>query len=130
MTIEQRVTEWLSGRDVGLSSKTIARQMLGHDNTEIGAPSDGADLGRCLRLLRLIPEWRERLDEMATVGHVWAALVPHWDELEALLRSEAGDDYNGPAPKTYKRISELTTEARGKDGWVNLGPGMSIRVGR
>lgn len=129
-TIEQRAADWLSGNDTGVSSKALCRHMLGLNVADNSAPSDGADLGRCLRLLKLIPEWTGRITEMADLGYCWAALVPHWSELEELLRAEAGDDYRGlGAPKTYDRISALTKDARSKDGWISFGDGCSIRVG-
>jgi hypothetical protein len=38
--------------------------MLGVTTQIGGAPSDADDRHRCIRLLRLIPEWIPRLDEM------------------------------------------------------------------
>lgn len=38
--------------------------MLGFKPEPNLAPSDPADRGRCIRLLNLIPEWWDRLDEM------------------------------------------------------------------
>lgn len=130
--IEHRAMQWMAGGDTGASSLTIARHMTGmpHDTSfGIAEPADGGDLGRCLRLLRFIPEWRSRMSEMAALSHAWAALVPHWDEIDALLRSEIGDDLPlfGRAPKTYERIKALTADARKKDGWVTIGNGASVR---
>lgn len=129
-TVERRALKWFASGDTGLSSKSIAKHMLGMTQDDASAPSDGGDLGRCLRLLTLIPEWEARISEMATLSHEWAALAPHWQELKALMVEETGPTFarTASAPKTYKRISELTSEARVKDGWVTFGKGMSVRM--
>lgn len=78
-TIEQRALEWFAGSDTGASSKTIANHMLGLEQEKpfgIAEPSDGDDLGRCLRLLAKIPEWEARIGEMEALSNTWAALVP------------------------------------------------------
>lgn len=66
-SIERRAFEWLLGGDTGISSETLAAHMLGVEKAgPFGkqAPSDAADRGRCIRLLKHIPEWVPRLDEL------------------------------------------------------------------
>lgn len=72
-------------------------------------PRDPADLGRCLRLLKLIPSWRKRLPEMSRKHPCWRALVKHWDELEKMMADECGIDWSKgqAAPLTYKRMKEI-----------------------
>lgn len=132
-TIEQRAMAWMMGGDTGASSKTIARHMLGLPHTSpfgVSAPSDNWDLGRCLRLLALIPEWEERLPEMASFGAVWAALIERWAELTALMVEETGPafDREAPAPNTYKRMEAILKDAQKQDGWVELAPGVRMRA--
>ena len=70
--ILQRATMWALGDDTGTSSKTLCAFMLGYNETN-GArgygrsypPCDADDRGRCIRLLKLIPEWIPRLPELA-----------------------------------------------------------------
>lgn len=63
--IEQRVLFWALSGDTGISSETMAAYFTGNPAVRYtGAPSDGADRGRCIRLLELVPEWIERLDEL------------------------------------------------------------------
>lgn len=66
-SIERRALEWSLGRSTGISSETLCRFMLGISNKDDwdGVPSDKSDRGRCIRLLKLIPEWIPRLDELA-----------------------------------------------------------------
>lgn len=64
-TVEQRALYWALSTDTGVSSETLARQMLHlSGGFYSGPPSDADDRGRCIRLLELIPEWLPRLNEM------------------------------------------------------------------
>lgn len=106
------VMNWLMSYDTGLSSRTIvavmeedralAAALLG--SWGVWYPHDPADLGRCIRLLDIAPEYRERLSEMGHVSQVWAELVNHWEELESLYREEYP---SGRAPKCFARMREI-----------------------
>jgi hypothetical protein len=125
---QQRATEWIVGRDTGTSSKTIwsVMQMVKPDYAS--PPSDPDDFGRCYRLLKLIPEWRESLSLVSKAYPEWTALVDNWDELTALYEDELA---NGPrnkhgdrmASKTYDRMQVLIDEGRIIAGWKKTGPG-------
>lgn len=68
--ILKKAIDWATGHDTGSSSAALCRFMLGlkpASNWEYEAPSDADDRGRCIRLLNLIPEWWDRLDEMAEI---------------------------------------------------------------
>ena len=67
-------------------------------------PGDPDDFGRCHRLLVLIPEWRERLREVAAAYPRWRGLVENWDELTSLYLEELPTRH---APRCYKRMQEL-----------------------
>ncbi|MBL8844781.1 MAG: hypothetical protein JNN24_03325 [Hyphomicrobium zavarzinii] len=132
-TIEQRAMAWMMGDDTGASSETIVRHMLGLPQTGPfggSAPADNWDLGRCLRLLALIPEWEQRLPEMASLGAVWAALIERWAELKALMVEETGPafDREAPAPNTYTRMKAILKDAYNQDGYVELAPGVRMRA--
>src|SRR5579875_546641 len=88
MTEIERAAEWLLSDDTGLSSMAIVARMLGARHGHFPYPHDPSDLGRCLRLLERIPEWRARLGEMTAASPEWAALIGAWDELERLYRRE------------------------------------------
>jgi hypothetical protein len=51
-----------------------------------------------------MPEWRTRLPEVSALNAGWAALVPQWDELEALYR-------DGEVKECSRRIWELAERA-------------------
>lgn len=66
--LEQRVMFWALSGDTGVSSETMCAFFTGNPLRRFsGAPSDAADRGRCIRLLELVPEWIERLDELKTL---------------------------------------------------------------
>lgn len=101
-----KVIEWLADGDTGTSSKTIAfwlsKRLIYRNGPDV--PSDPSDLGRCLRLLRAIPELRERLPEMAECSPQWAHMLTYWDEIEQSMIDEVGIDWEKgrSAPRTYE----------------------------
>jgi hypothetical protein len=66
-SIEKRALTWASGDDTGVSSKAILKVMTGQTiSDDYCHPHDSQDLGRCVRLLDIIPEWRPRIARKAT----------------------------------------------------------------
>lgn len=98
--MDKRIAEWLASGDTGTSSKAImlwlssrtADKQWGPDT-----PRDAGDLARCLRLLERIPEWKERMPEMAEAGGLWPTFIKHWDKIVAKFMEEAG----GVIPRQY-----------------------------
>lgn len=89
---------WWKGVDVGKSSSAIFAalcpdSLLAAQAREYGCgatPLDADDLGRCLRLLSAIPEFKLRLGEIATAypGTPWPQIVARWPKLEAASPAE------------------------------------------
>jgi hypothetical protein len=104
--VETRAFWWIINGKTGESSITIFAVMVGVkcENHYPGHPYDSGDFGRCSDLLRLIPEWRERLPEVSALYPEWRGLVEHWDELEALYQAEKEADR---CPGLYERMCEL-----------------------
>lgn len=75
--------KWLSGPDTGMSSETLCRALAKIAQLRVETPRDASDFGRCYRLLKAIPGWRERIGEMRVLAG-WAPLVDAWDDLERL----------------------------------------------
>lgn len=101
--------EWLDGYDTGISSKAICRTLLGLPVEDPTPPRDPADFGRCYRLLKLFPDWRARLAEVAKAfpASAWPALVACWDELTQLYELELP---TGSAPKLWARMQQLSED--------------------
>lgn len=119
-----RYAKWVRGGDTGTSSKTLLGAIIDAPLCEPSAPSDGGDLGRCIRFLREFPELREQLDKVRSAHRDWPALIDNWEELEALYEAEIAeyrehrDGYSkwrherglDPFP-VYNRMRELRGEA-------------------
>lgn len=96
-----KIIEWATGDDTGTSSEFLCRYLLGIEPNKhwgISAPSDASDRGRCIRLLNLIPEWWDRLDELASLParkvNVYSSKglevrEEGWKEQIPLIRQEA-----------------------------------------
>ena len=121
-SIERRALLWLAGGDSGASSEAICHHMLGMES-DGSFPWDPSDLGRCLRLLELFPEWKPRIREMARYSPHWAALVARWDELAEMMADEVGIDWSKGrrAPRTHAAMKDAIDQARGK-GVQGAGP--------
>lgn len=111
---------WLVTCDTGLSSECLMATMLNGGPLDRKGwktyfhPHDPADLKRCVSLLDMVPEFRERLELMKSVSPQWAILVAHWDELESSLKEEI-EANTGKAPKTYDLMKNLLKQAEGNN---------------
>ena len=108
-TMDPRLAEWFGSNDTGISSKTIALWLSARTKSTRwgdGEPRDGADFGRCYRLLKFIPEWRARIGEMAERGGKWPSLVARWDEIEAVYLREIAKE-PGAEGSTYTLMKQV-----------------------
>lgn len=104
------VAHWLAIGEVGESSKTIALWLaFGHRYKNAMAPADPDDMDRCLKLLAMVPQLRERLPRMARVCNDWKRLVARWDEVEASFLDEVGIGWTKgrSAPRTFEIMREI-----------------------
>lgn len=114
-SIEQRLIQWFLFGDTGTSSRTIATVLSGNyppkfkdaHPFDYDIPHDPSDLGRCLRLLDLIPEWEPRLAEVVALFPEWGPLVTAWTELK---EGYAEESPTGRCPLLYKRMREIREE--------------------
>ena len=80
----KKIAAWATGRDTGISSLNLARAAMGEPVKPTEYPSDGGDLGRCLRLIEAVPAARAGVDALATISGPWRRLASRWDELAAM----------------------------------------------
>lgn len=112
VVIPQAAIEWIGSGQTGLSSKTIWHHMAGGRRGDPffdgrwPHPHDAADLARCVRLLEAVPEWADRIAEMATRSPQWAALVAQWDTLVTTLDEEC-PDWRASYPSRAHRCDAL-----------------------
>lgn len=107
---------WALGDGVGQSSKCIAQHLMGLKPNG-SYPSDGGDFMRCEGLLDAVPEFRDRIGEMASVNAYWAALAPAWESIR-----QSSDKY-----EAIKRLTRPVE--KGDPNVVRLGEGVLIRFG-
>lgn len=110
MQITPNINEWLANGERGISSEAIVSHLTG---INVGSrhwfsnhPSDPDDLRRCALLIKSAPEIRAELHRMGEVSEVWKKLVAEWDELVALMWTEAATK-NKRAPECYERMKAL-----------------------
>lgn len=124
MTMDKRLVDWLSGGNVGTSSKSIMLWLSGRGVDKTwgpSTPSDAGDFARCLGLLEAIPEWRSRMPEMAGAGGLWPTFAKRWAEIEAVFMEESGGAIwpkDGAWPdfsRTYALMREVHDEAYAQD---------------
>lgn len=111
-----RATAWIVAGDEGSSAVAIWATMTGFSDVyprSHQTPRDAGDLGRCIRLLAYIPEWRPRIAEMASCGPEWAAISGRWQELEDCYLAECGlfFEKNTNGDKTHELLSEVARAA-------------------
>lgn len=119
MELNERLVKWFLSGDTGVSSKAIVSQMTGIEAKDSFSdyPFDTSDFGRCYRLMKIVPEFRARISEMASRSERWAALAACWDELDHLYETDETACY-----KKMKAVLATVDDGR----VVELGNGMSI----
>ena len=102
----QTPREWADGRDTGVSSMTISSVMENQPSRygHYAIPYDPADFGRCYRLLKLFPQWLERLPEVAQRHSEWVPFVSEWARMTELYEQELP---SGKCPKLYELMKSL-----------------------
>lgn len=114
LPVEQRAIMWATFGEQGISSRTIFAVMteaiqyedvFPRDWARFNVPHDPSDFRRCYLLLKLIPEWRERLEEMADDFPKWRPFVDSWDEMTALYEQER-ENPKGRCPKLYELMKQ------------------------
>lgn len=103
--------DWLNGRDTGTSSRTIYAVLQNCRMDCYDVPHDPDDFGRCYRLLKLFPAWKDRLPEVTLRFPAWAALVREWDKLTAMYEAAINSKADR-APEMYALMRELRKESQ------------------
>lgn len=118
--IPEAALEWITGRDTGISSKTMWAALMGSVkgptrlNFYHDIPHDGDDFGRCYRLIQAVPEWASRLDEVVAVFPAWGPIIREWDRLCKIYIQTDG--------RLYEELKPLRDESRIIDGWKQTSP--------
>lgn len=127
------ILQWLGGSDVGMSSKALALTALGEMPPRPSYPHDGADFGRCHRLLTLCPDAYVGLERLGKEGGpVWQALVPRWSDIMAAYLHDAALEEKGIRDhkkfKCYDLMQSIIRPIEDASRSVVRGKGFSIHV--
>lgn len=76
-----RANWWIANGFVGMSSKTMWNFFMGNKHFEVNHPYDPDDFSRCYKLLQAVPEWKERISELASLSKAWKGLSENWPKL-------------------------------------------------
>ncbi|WP_272670885.1 hypothetical protein [Providencia sp. PROV147] len=95
---------WLASDDVGASSRYMASVLSGQFSAPHHYPWDGADLGRCIRLLEAVPELASQLHEMKACSPQWSAVIDNWDKWKELYEAGEGKELYQEMKSAYKSI--------------------------
>lgn len=82
MEVKKEHLDWLSSRDTGISSKTMLSAITGIPVGCCDIPYDIADVGRCVKMLRALPDLRSQLSKVIEVHNHWMPFIDCWKELE------------------------------------------------
>lgn len=88
MTLDGKISWWILHGDKEFSSNTMLFRFMGRPLPTLSAPTLPDDFRRCHMLLRAIPEFRDRLNELRDISPKWDVLVDNWDKLTRMLEAE------------------------------------------
>jgi len=91
--LERRAVAWMiatPSMHAGKSAQSIMCHLLGIELPDYPHPLDGADVGRCLRMLESFPEFAGRIGEMKSATDVWSCLAERWGELAQAYNANDG----------------------------------------
>ncbi|MEQ5728902.1 hypothetical protein AB7360_03390 [Providencia alcalifaciens] len=101
------LTAWLASDDVGASSRYMASVLSDQFRAPNHYPLDGADLGRCIRLLVAVPELASQLHEMKACSPQWSAVIDNWDKWKELYEAGEGKKLYQEMKLTYESLRDL-----------------------
>jgi len=81
---QEKYLLWYRSGDTGISSETMFEVLTGIPAKSLDRPHDMADIGRCIRMLRLFPELRPLIGDVQKKYISWRPYIDCWVELERL----------------------------------------------
>jgi len=99
--IETRAFWWFQNGERGMSSEAIWYCCMNKISGRIDHPYDPADFGRCYKLFKAVPEWRQG-HYVKLISHMspeWTNLMKNWNKLTEMYEENVRTDW-----KNYKKI--------------------------
>ena len=95
----QNAEWWAINGEHGISSKTIFNhlsrtlQTRAMENDYPTHPFDPDDFSRCYKLLKAVPQWKSKLNNLKALSPVWEKLVDNWDKLTEMYEQNVKDNW-------------------------------------
>lgn len=80
-----RIKWWLENGEKGASSEAMIWICYGIGKHDTSHPYDPSDFLRCHKLVRYVPEIKNRFHLLKGQGKAWGNLVDNWDKLTKML---------------------------------------------
>lgn len=93
---ENALKSWLFSTDTGSSSRFMACVLSGWSIPlpSNDYPRDPSDLGRCIRLIESVPEFKGCIHKMNAHGSEWQQVVLHWEQWSELYKTDQNKLFN------------------------------------
>jgi hypothetical protein len=105
-SMDDRARFWFEHGERGASSESIFHWMTSRIKVH-NHPLDPDDFKRCYGLLRMVPEFRQRIMEMAFVSDEWKRLAENWEKLtEMFIKARETND----GKEMYEYMQKLITK--------------------
>ena len=87
---DNALKSWLFSGDTGLSSRFMACVLSEWDIPlpNCDYPHDPGDLGRCIRLIECVPEFKDCIHKMNAHGSKWQQVVLYWEQWSELYKTD------------------------------------------
>jgi hypothetical protein len=80
-----RIKWWFENGEKGASSKAMIWICYGIGKSDTSHPYDPDDFNRCYKLVKFVPEIKQRFHFLKEVGKEWSNLSDNWDKLTTML---------------------------------------------
>lgn len=92
-SVKEKAMFWFRYGELGASSLTMWRCLIGNEVGEISHPYDPDDFSRCYKLLETVPEWKLELDKLKALSPEWYLLVKNWDTLTEMFEKNQAEKW-------------------------------------
>lgn len=90
---DKRAKWWWSHCSRGMSSEAMWHCFMKTGKGASHHPHDPDDFSRCYGLLKVVPEWKQRLHLLESLSPQWKSLVANWDKLTEMYEENVKNDW-------------------------------------
>lgn len=109
-SIQEKAMFWMANGERGMSSETMWNCFMGNIKFRINHPHDPDDFSRCYKLLKHVPEWKNKMYRLKPLSKAWSNLVDNWDKLTEMYEQNVREEWkNSKKIGMYDLMQKLTT---------------------